>query len=628
MCGIAGSINLSFDHSALFKELYHRGPDEQVTYLYNNLSLFHFRLAIQDIACGMQPIHINDLTIIYNGEIYNHDELKIKYNLKCNTNSDTEVLLRLYELKGIKILDEVDGMFAAAILNRATNELILLRDRAGKKPLYFYQEKDQFVFCSELNGLQKMLPLEVNYQQLYTYFQNGFNYKTATPYKSTYLLPPGCSAHVSLDDGSFKIHEWWNIEKYYHTKSNDDLETAMQKVDALLHTAVKRRLESSDLEVGVFLSGGIDSTIITAIASEYNKNLKTFTVKFDGGYDESMYAGMVAKKYNTHHQLIDISLSNLKNDIEKILINYGEPFYDSSAIPTYYISKEAKKYITVVLNGDGADELFGGYRRYVPFSKMDLFSNNSFRRLSALVSSVLPNPQGKQSKYNYIFRLMKLASAKGINLYNAATIDTIAGMDVFKQTALFEQTNDAGFETDLLRIAGSKLSGLDKIMLLDFISILPGMLLKKMDIGSMAHSLETRSPFLSKEIMEYAPGLNDSFKVKNVTTKYLLRNLAKKYLPPEMIDQPKRGFEIPLDAWVNNELKDMIIGSIQQEGSLSSLFFEKPFLEGLIDKKLNIETEKRSKILWQLFTAETWYKNHVLNCAHKEPYAKESVDCC
>jgi asparagine synthase (glutamine-hydrolysing) len=610
MCGIAGGIDLNKDIVQNVQDsLYHRGPNEQNSIVHQNITLIHTRLSIQDIKHGIQPLERGDFTMVFNGEIYNHLELRKKYNLDCKTLSDTETLLLLYIKYGKSILDELDGMFAFAILDKKNKKLILARDRVGKKPLYYYHKDNKFCFASELNALKAMTNLKIDNDIIYQYLRFGFFYDKNTPYKNCYDFPAGNIAEYSLEKNTFHIEKWWNVKKAYLTPSKDDFSTAKEKVERYLDLAVKRRLETSDLEVGTFLSGGIDSALVTAFASKYHDDLKTFTVSFEGAYDEAPLAKLVAQKYKTDHHELKISFDNLSNDIEDIICNYGEPFFDSSAIPSYYVSKVAKEHLTVILNGDGADELFGGYRRYVPFSKYDFFKQNSFRQLiSQSLIGVIPIAHEKKSYYNFLYRLINLSSKKGTECYLSTTSDIFE--DVY-QKAFKNPSNTMlkYFIHDFDEINKLSLSGLQKLMLLDFKTILFGGLLVKMDIATMSNSLEGRSPFLSKELLEYAPTIDDNYKINGKTTKYILRQIAKDYLPPIFINQPKRGFEIPLKQWVNKNLKEMINGYLSSKDVYSLNFIKKDFLDKLIDDKINIASEKRAKILWALFVLEVWYKN-------------------
>lgn len=609
MCGIAGSINSNFSYTKSIASLRHRGPDEQKSYESGNVRFLHLRLSILDIAGGAQPMHLHDkYTIIFNGEIYNHNELRKQFNLSANTSSDTETLLLLYERFGSDFLHHLDGMFAFVIHDKIKNELFIARDRAGKKPFYYFSIKNQFLFASELNGLKSMLPLEIDNNAIYHYLRLGSFYRQFTPYKNVQELRAGSWMTVNCSSLEIKEMNWWNVHDFYLKSSNNSFEEAVKKTDDLLHLAIKRRLETSDLEVGSFLSGGIDSGLVTAIASGYHKNLKTFTVSFEGEYNEAPLAHLVAEKYGSDHTEIKISFSNLKNDLETILGNYGEPFFDSSAIPSYYVSKESKKYVTVVLNGDGADELFGGYRRYVPFAQYDFFKENFLVKSSAATFKKLaPASNNKKSLYNYIYRLASLASKSDLEIYLSAGVDIFEDYEKYILDPGFNYLKE--IENDFKKIVDSNLSGLKKIMNLDFDTNLFSDLLVKMDIATMANSQEGRSAFLSKEFLEYIPTLPDNFKIKGKTTKYLLRQLSKKYLPEEIIHQPKRGFEIPLKSWINNDLKEPVFDYLSPPNAFYKNFVSQDFIQKLLQDKINISGEKRAKILWTLLSLEIWHKH-------------------
>jgi len=608
MCGIAGAVNAGFSYEQVKKSLGHRGPDEQNSYQNKNVDLFHLRLSILDLEGGKQPMHFDEkYTIIFNGEIYNHAEIRKQFSLKGNTSSDTETLLLLYDRFGTSFLEYIDGMFAFVIYDKIKNQLFIARDRAGKKPFYYFFDHKKFLFASELNGLKTMTQFEVEENHILQYLRLGSFYRQFTPYKNVTELRAGTFLVVDCNSLSIKEENWWNIHHFYQKQNTDSFEESLQNTDDLLHIAVKRRLESSDLEVGCFLSGGIDSGLITSIASEYKSNLKTFTVSFSGEYDEAPLAKLVAKKYKTDHTEIRISFQNLRNDLENILCNYGEPFYDSSIIPSFYVSREAKKYVTVILNGDGADELFGGYRRYVPFSKYDFFKKNFLVKKGAtFFKKSMPASDNKKSLYNYLYRLASLASNSDLEIYLSA------GVDIFEeyQHHIIDHGIDylAPVRNDFDKIANSNLSGLKKIMNLDFDTVLFSDFLVKMDIATMANSQEGRSAFLSKELLEYVPSLPDEYKIKGKTTKFLLRQLAKKYLPLELIDQPKRGFEIPLKNWVNTELKEPVFDYLSGNNNYYKNFVEQNFVHDLLKKKIKISEEKRAKILWTLLSLEIWYK--------------------
>nr|WP_121272985.1 asparagine synthase (glutamine-hydrolyzing) [Pedobacter schmidteae] len=610
MCGIFGTINFnsSRNYDEIFRELFHRGPDEQRQLQEDNIELYHARLAIQDLSeLGQQPMKYRQLTIVFNGEIYNHLELRKKYGLVESSNSDTKTILMLYERIGMRLLEECDGMFAFALYDAEHKKLYLARDRAGKKPLYVYKKGNQCVFSSELNVLFKVVQPEINYSAIADYLYLGYHYRQSTPYLLVSELENGCYMEIDTLTTACKKVKWFDISDFYQHTQKLNYEASIDQLDFNLQQAVKRRIDSSDLDVGSFLSGGIDSGLITSIAAMHKRSLKTFTVRVEGSYDESGLARMVAKKYNTDHTVVDISFGELQNDIEKILVNHGEPNCDNSAIPSYYVAREAKKHITVVLNGDGADELFGGYRRYVPFKHFDFFNSGKITTQTAkILAGILPIANEKQSSYNYLYRLLKMASYSDIlKVYNSASCDLFVGFeDQFLQRPLM-----ADISHDLTEVNKLPISSLKKIILTDFQSMLFSRLLPKMDIATMAHSLEGRSPFLSKEILEFAPGLPDKYKINGITTKSILRNLATRYLPPELIDQPKRGFEIPLKKWINDELKEIIEDYLLAPQTLYSKIIRQSFIEDLLKSKVKISDERRAKILFCVFGLEVWYKN-------------------
>lgn len=607
MCGIAGSIYFPLDYSTIVKTMGHRGPDEQQGYRTDNIDLFHLRLSILDIANGKQPMHLDGrYTIIFNGEIYNHQEIREQQGLVGQTNSDTETLLLLFRQMGMDMLHLLDGMFAFALYDAQEKVLFLARDRAGKKPVHYYHHNNQFVFASELNALRALLPLELNSEYLHEYLRVGAMYRDHTPYQHVRELPGGHYLRIQTDSLEYRTTAWWDIRNFYYPRSNDSMEESLHRVDELLHQAIRRRVESSDLEVGSFLSGGIDSGLVTAIASQYKPQLKTFTVRFDGAFNEGPLAKLVAQKYQTQHTEIPIRFDELEQDIETILSNYGEPFFDSSAIPSYYVSREARKHLTVILNGDGADELFGGYRRYVPFARYDFFGSNPILRGAARgASKILPASQDKKSMYNYAYRLAALAGKRGADLYLSAGTDIFEGYTKHFRDVPANHLQSLKDDAEYAR-KQTNWTGLQKLMYLDFVGNLFSDLLVKMDIATMAHSLEGRSPLLAKELLEYVPGLPDNRKINGKTTKFLLRELGKKYLPSELIHQPKRGFEIPLKQWVNGMLNPVIQDYLRSPQALHRQLLQPGFVEQLLDKPQRFPAEKRAKMLYTLLSLEVW----------------------
>jgi asparagine synthase (glutamine-hydrolysing) len=598
MCGIAGTINTPYDAKKVEASLYHRGPDAQHTIEYDNVILTHNRLSIVDISGGVQPFRYQHYSLIFNGEIYNHLELRRHLpQVQFQTQSDTETLLHLLLHLGVKGLQKTDGMFAFAFLDTKQELLMLGRDRAGKKPLYYVNENNQFLFASELNSLRAMCRLDIDEREVANYLRVGYFFSPSTVYQGVKSVAPGSVMSVNTQSLEYFVEHFYDpMDAYQRKNSALSLEDALRNCDLLLDKSVKNRMLSSDLEVGAFLSGGIDSGLIVGMARKYTDKLKTFTVSFDGAYDESKLAQEVANKYGTEHHTIGLTM-DVKKDIETILKNYGQPFFDSSAIPSYYVSKAAKEHVSVILNGDGADELFGGYRRYVPMANGWI---KVARKLQWLLP-LLPKSHQKKSLYNFAYRLLEMGSKEApIDFYLSATIDLMEG---------FEQEIKGGnldaMAGHIKHIFYSNLSSLDTLLLADFTDLLLSDLLVKMDIATMAHSLEGRSPFMSTYMLDFAPTLPDHLKVDGRRTKVLLRELAKQYLPESLIHQPKRGFEIPLKAWVNNDLKQNIDAHLRS-GSYSSNFISQKFITALLDNKIDVSQEKRSKMLWNMFTLDVW----------------------
>lgn len=608
MCGIFGSINYRVeDKESVLAALAHRGPDEQNMRESGPVTWYHTRLSIQDLSpAGRQPMLHGQTMITFNGEIYNHWELREKYGLRHPSRSDTMTLLLLYERLGMEMLSELDGMFALGIYDASKGKVHLARDRAGEKPLYLWCSGNSMVFASELNVLRKVLPLEPNEGALAGYLYLGYHFGAATPYRDVTEVGAGTVLEIDIAGGaSPKTRRWFDVTRYYKEKSRVTEAEALGILDEGLRTSVQRRVDSSDLEVGSFLSGGIDSGLVTALAAGCSPNLRTFTVKLPGAYDESALAAQVAGRYGTRHTTLSISFDGLRDDFVRIVSAYGEPFFDSSAIPSYYVSQEARKHITVVLNGDGADELFGGYRRYLPFRYVDFFHLPSWqRRMAAGLFSLLPPAHEKKHRYSFLYRLTQLASFSNLrDIYASATTDLFIG-DV-----LTVVPDTAALEGWLAQLAALPLTPLQRLQAADFGALLPGDLLPKMDIATMAHGLEGRSPFLAKDLLEWAPGLPDGLKLRGTRTKPLLRSLAARYLPPDLPSQPKRGFEVPLKTWMDRELKELSRDYLSAKGALYPAFIRPSFVEDLLSRKAPVSDEKRARMLYALLCFEVWYRH-------------------
>ena len=606
MCGIAGSINSVLDASALQKAQMHRGPDAQTSLKIDNVHMVHNRLSIIDAQGGAQPMQRGTLIVTYNGEIYNHMDLRREHNLACETHSDTETLLAMFEKHGEDCLQFLDGMFAFAIYDTQKKSLFLARDRAGEKPLYIYRHSQQLIFASELNALRSVIETRVNEESIGEFLATGVMFGRSTPYQNIEELEPGHKLTVNTQTLDSHCEAWYSIiEKFESPPLLNSFDECLEWVNETLTKSIQNQLLSSDLEVGAFLSGGIDSGLVCAIAAQKNTKLKTFTVSFDGQFDESPLANLTAKRYGTDHTQLDIDYSNLENDIENIIGNYGEPIADDSIVPTWYVSRAASEHVTVVLTGDGADELFGGYRRYVPYAKLNLFKPlGQKNHMAKALSKLLPTPGNKISKYNYLYRLCNLLGEDGINRYLASTT-------MINGSELLQTQHPADMLAHYDKLAkNNSLDSLRRLMAMDSRTLLCGALLPKMDIGSMVHSLETRTPFLSKALMDHVPSLPSNIKVKGSETKTLLRHLAQRYLDDEVCQAPKRGFETPLLEWVNNKLRQPILDTLDRNNAFVRNYYPTSFYNAVLHKHENPPLY-RARLIWMWYCTEVWHQKQI-----------------
>jgi asparagine synthase (glutamine-hydrolysing) len=626
MCGIAGVLSrlsanterLSGQVKKMVQVLSHRGPDDQGIWAdpTGRIILGHCRLAIIDLTPeGHQPMvsSCGRYVISLNGEIY--DFLELRKELKelgtqFRGHSDTEVLLEAVSRLGIRrTLDKVVGMFAFALWDNAEDRLILARDRAGKKPLYYFRNHDSVYFASELKALKTLdnINFPVDYESIYQYLTFGYVPAPRTIYENVSEIPAG---HYMVIDSNHKVEfkSYWKVA--WGKKRQITFEQTVEEADHLLNEAVKIRLRA-DVPVGCFLSGGIDSGLLAAMASrQMDSPLKTFTVSFsDGAFDESPFADLVAKRYGTDHHVITLS-PNLEDVLPKVVKAYDEPFADASAIPSYCISEEASKHIKVVLNGEGGDELFGGYRRHVA---VKLYSH--FRKLfeimpekfwSAVVES-LPQPRSFRSRYAFLHRFLRGIDGNPFNQYIAWCVD---GFDEIEKGGLYKHsTNGYASSIDLLTSKFSNLNQmhpLDHFMAMDFLLNMHDDMLVKMDIATMAHSLEGRNPFLDHRIIEWATNLPVEIKMKGTKTKPILRELAKRYLPIEIVNAPKRGFEIPLISWLRKDLFHMVHDICLSPNGIVLDLFNRNYVESLLNEKTDLDPDRWSRRVWTLFMLGMW----------------------
>lgn len=626
MCGICGKVdfrNPKIEETLLRKMcqvLTHRGPDDEGIYLSKHVGLGHRRLSIIDVEGGHQPMSNENgtLWIVFNGEIYNFPELRkrlIAQGHIFKTVSDTETILHLYEEKGMDCVLELRGMFAFAIWDVPRQRLFLARDRVGKKPLYYYSDERRFLFGSEIKAIlqDETIPREVNPETLHHYLTFGYSPSPHTMFKGIHKLPP--AHYLVMEAGGIRTKSYWSLD--YREKWKGSFETLEERLLEKLKEAVRIRL-ISEVPLGAFLSGGLDSSTIVALMSEIGRApVKTFTIGFeDEDYSEIRYARKVSEYFHTEHHEFIVKPDTMKI-LPRLIWHYNEPFGDSSCIPTYYLAKLAREYVTVALNGDGGDESFAGYDRYKA-GKFSLWLEHLPRFIlmagskgAALLDLLSSN--GHRGRYtkarNYLETLSQYPSlwerySRWINYFEENEKETLYEED-FKQ-----QLKGGGPSSELFRkrMDFEKSMGVvDQLMRLDTMTYLPEDLLVKMDVATMAHSLEARSPLLDQEVMEFAARLPEWMKLRGWTGKYILRKLAARILPSEILSRPKMGFGVPIGRWFQNDLKDSLYGILLDPKSLRRGYFKKEGLLRLLDEHIQKRRDHSFK-LWALLNLELWHR--------------------
>ncbi|MEP6582776.1 MAG: asparagine synthase (glutamine-hydrolyzing) [Ginsengibacter sp.] len=567
MCGIAGYISLdnSIKPPALIKAtsaIRHRGPDAEGFYYSDDgkVGLGHRRLSIIDLsASANQPMFSldNKYVIIYNGEVYNYQEIRQRLGDKgasLRTSSDTEVLLQSFVEQGVACFKDFNGMFALAIYDIEKKVLTLCRDHAGIKPLFIYCSENEIIFSSELKSIQsvKEKDLKINKNAIPYFLHLGFIPHPQTIFKDVKKFPAAHFLQIDTTQNSFinlseKVTPFWKVETKIKKDTLNEEKSAKGILNDLLSDAIEKQL-ISDVPIGTFLSGGVDSSLVTAIASKVSNNkINTFSIAIDDGkYDESKYALQVAENLKTHHHEFRVKEKDVLELINDFLPVYDEPFADSSALPTMMVSRMAKEYVTVALSGDGGDELFMGYGAY-----------KWARTLDKKWISLLREP------LYHVSKLMSDRYQRAGNLFSYSDKRNLK-THIFSQEQYFfsEQELDSILVNNKFDVTNEnstsqvnrKLTAWEEQSLWDFNYYLPDDLLVKVDRASMHYSLETRVPLLDYRIIEFSANLSSNLKMKGKEMKYLLKQVLYDYLPKEIFDRPKWGFSIPLKKWLKTDL--------------------------------------------------------------------------
>lgn len=579
MCSILGYFNTNLSQQDIEKQnltMSHRGPDNSNVKKYNfknkKLFLAHNRLSIQDLAShANQPMENERYVIVFNGEIYNHLEIRQELNFSgFKTHSDTETLLFSFSEFGIeKTLEKLNGMFAISLFDKHEQKMYLMRDRVGIKPLYYAFKNGEFAFSSELKGFSEKLKRKVSHKVLIQFLTLGYIPNDSSYYEDIKKL---CPAHYLIFDGdNLEIKRYWDLPQKH---INMDFHEALEKTQELIEKSVKYRL-LSDVEVGTFLSGGVDSSLVTAIAQKHSShNIKTFSIGFeDERYNESIYAKEVAKHLKTEHYEYKFNAKDVLDLIDSFDTYYDEPFGDASALPMMLLSKITKNKVTVALSGDGGDELFLGYDRY--FLVDSYYKKfNKFPQFVRNIMSVVAkhSHHDKLEKISYPLKELNLKNMYSL-LYSSVKpweVGNIFDSDYIKNAFGKSELN----LFDLLDV-DMKFDKIEDFSRLDFYRYLPDDILTKVDRASMAHSLEARVPLLDHNVVELAFSLSADTKLHK-GKKSILKEILYEHVPKDLIDRPKQGFGVPLKQWFKHELKDMLFDKIE---SLDERFNKKYILE-------------------------------------------------
>jgi asparagine synthase (glutamine-hydrolysing) len=616
MCGIAGGISrtraLSDGLAAALSSIRHRGPDDRSEYVRNQLAFGMCRLAIIDVESGQQPAFNEDgtMAVIFNGEIYNYRELKRQLTSlghRFKSQSDTETLVHLYEEYGTDMCSHLRGMFAFAIWDERRQQLFMARDRLGKKPLYYAQTNNSdLVFASELKALRPLLKSvgfseEINSQSIYDYLSLGAIPQPSTIYRGVECLPPG--TWLKAGPEGIRKETYWRLESSSELKQ-PSYEEAKQRTRDLISDSVKVRLRS-DVPLGVFLSGGLDSSIVAYEAVKViGSELRTFTVAMsDKGLDESAVAKRTALALGVKNDVLKLDVVP-ERDLFELVRHFDQPYADSSAIPTLAISRAAKQHVTVALNGDGGDEIFGGYRRHVAASW-----NQAFRHMPLFVSTGLSNvlerlTSRRRSMCGFASRFLRGLSHSTGERYLHWTTDLLKDS---QKRLLWRKESQRSTEDWLGELSTGHSVGLKQQMLLDCRVNLLSDLLVKMDMATMAASVEGRSPLMDHNLAEYTMSLPDRYLVRGNRSKCLLRDAYTGLLPEEVVRGAKRGFEVPLRNWLTRELRPLLFDLLGRPNA-----FVRNWIDGrFVDQLLNNPPANGFNwdgLMYSLLVMEIWFE--------------------
>jgi asparagine synthase (glutamine-hydrolysing) len=630
MCGIGGFVDFNNKSSLqILKQMTtaveHRGPDGQGEYFHiegnYQLGFGHRRLSIIDLSTAAnQPMHYDGLHMIFNGEIYNYNEIReqlIKLGHDFKTHSDSEVILHGWRQWGEKAIDQWRGMFAIALFDEKNNELVCIRDRAGVKPFNYYFKDGNFIFGSEFKAIlaHPAFDKKINKDAVASFLQYGYVSSPHCIFGNTYKLPAGHLVRLKLADRSLSVSQYWNVyDSYNKPKLTISLPEAIKETERILAESFQYRMVA-DVPVGVFLSGGYDSSCVTSLLQKNStEKIKTFTIGTnDETLNEAPFAKAIANRLGTDHTEYYCTPKEALDILPDLPYYYDEPFADSSAIPTILVSRLARKKVTVALSADAGDEVFAGYNRYdyiARYAKKLQAIPRPVRKLVAAtmekVSSesipVLSKKPNFHSRYDKLKNLLNNPSTaellKNLNLvYTDAEINRLMKEPVSELRTFHTSTELKDEFYDLLSF----------MMAIDYQTYMLDDILQKVDRATMSIGLEGREPFLDQKIIEWAAQLPSDYKYHNGEKKYILKQIVHKYLPKEMMERPKTGFAIPVENWLAKELKELVIENLGKPALRLHNLFNEDEVEKIVNDFFNVRKEKYLKI-WHLLMFQLWYK--------------------
>lgn len=634
MCGIAGIVafnergknNIDLISEAI-QTLNQRGPDFKNVFKSDTYALAHARLAIIDTSdAANQPFtdETGNFTIVFNGEIFNYKSLKqnlVQKGFSFKTESDTEVLLKLFISEGHLCLNKLNGFFSFAIIDKRNQQLFIARDRYGIKPFLYTLDEECFCFASEMKALLKFnINKVINRGALLQYFHLNYIAGNHSIFHSVKKMPPGHFAY--LKNGELNIQNYYEIKVDKNENIALNFEDSCKKLYHLLDDAVQLRM-IADVPLGAFLSGGIDSSIVTALASKHTPHLNTFSIGFkdEPMFDETSFARMVAKKCNTNHTVFSLTNNNLYENLNDVLNYIDEPFADSSALNVFILSQQTRKEVTVALSGDGADEMFAGYNKHAA-SYAVLNNHYQIKHLKHLSSVFKILPQSRNSRYGNLLRQVSKLS-HGAKLHDAERYWRWAGFyENFEQHKLFlpgfiKETDQQQYDVSKSQLLSEFYDGTEmsmkQVLLTDMKMVLAGDMLTKVDSMSMANSLEIRVPFLDYRVVDFAFSLPDNYKINSKNRKLILKHTFKDELPQEIFNRSKKGFEVPLLKWFKTDLKSMILDDLLSEKFiLEQRIFNYSQIQFLLKTLFSSNPGDAVAKVWALIVFQHWYKKYYI----------------